>query len=157
MQQEGRENIELDKINSHSMSVEVKASTIPNAGFGLFAKKRFFIDERVALYGGVMKRTCEEQPSGEYVYLFPEELLSGRMTETQIVKADWRGTYRDTSVVYKPNEFGRWMNHSNEARNVFADIEGIEEGAWVLSFFAMRNIEIGEEIFFDYGPLFQIN
>jgi hypothetical protein len=138
-------------------SVEVKPSTIPNAGFGLFAKRQLQADERVAVYGGEMKRTAEEPPSGDYVYMFPEECLEGRLTEDQIVALKWRGTYRDPQTTWKPEHMGRWINHHQEKRNVFADIEGKDaDGGWVLAFFAMRTIEAGEELFFDYGPLYNL-
>ena len=136
--------------------VKVKLSTIPDAGYGLFATRELQADERVAVYGGVMKRCDEEPPSGDYVYMFPEAFLEGRLTEKQIVALGWRGTYRDPQTTWKPEHMGRWINHSQESRNVFADIEGKDEdGGWVLAFFAMRTIEVGEELFFDYGPLYR--
>lgn len=146
----------VERVNACSADlVEVKPSTITGAGFGLFAKKQFHADERVAVYGGQMKRVDEEPPSGAYVYMFPEACLEGRLTEEQIVASKWRGTYRDPQANWKIEDTGRWINHSRENRNVFADIEGKDEdGSWVLAFFAMRPIEIGEELFFDYGPLY---
>lgn len=138
--------------------VQVKPSTIPNAGFGLFATKQFQADEQITVYGGLMKRVAQEPPCGDYVYMFPEQLLEGRLSEEQIVASKWRGTYLDAQTTWKEEDRGRWINHSVDRRNVFADIIGkAEDGSWVLAFFAMRTIEIGEEFFFDYGPFYKID
>lgn len=107
-----------------------------------------------------MKRVEENKPppAGDYVYLFPEELIEGRLSEEEIEATKWRGTYLDPQDSWKPEHKGRWINHSHENRNVFADIIGkADDGSWVLAFFAMRTIEIGEEFFFDYGPHYKMD
>lgn len=136
-----------------SCDVEVKTSTIPDAGKGLFARRPIQADERIATYGGVLKRGVA--PSGDYVYMFPEPLVTGRLTEEQLVASKWRGTYRDAKTT---NEFGRWINHDSRRANAYADIDGKDamDGGWVLSFYARRNIEAGEEIFIDYGSEYTI-
>lgn len=146
----------MEKVATSEV-VQVKASTIPNAGSGLFAMKQFRKDELVAIYGGVMKRVEKDPVCGDYVYMFPEPLVKGRLSEEQIVASKWRGTYLDAQTYWKKEDKGRWINHSRENRNVFADIIGkAEDGSWVLAFFAMRNIGIGEEFFLDYGPFYKI-
>jgi SET domain-containing protein len=136
-------------------SVDVRPSTINNAGYGLFARNRIQPDDRIATYGGEMTRvSADKAPNGDYIYLFPEPLLCGHgLTEAQIVTTRWRGTYRDAHTHFRISEMGRWINHDATRVNAFADIDGKDaDGGWVLSFYAARTIEAGEEIFIDYGP-----
>jgi len=135
---------------------EVKLSTIPGAGNGLFARHAIDADGWIATYGGEMKRIADGAalPNGDYVYMFPEGLVAGRLTELQIIASGWRNTYRDPETIYDPKDLGRWINHNPASANAFADIDGKDpkDGSWVLSFYARRRIEAGEEIFINYGP-----
>jgi hypothetical protein len=125
-------------------SVQVRESTIPGAGMGLFATTS--IQEGTFL----MEYIGEILTENEYFDRYPDG--SGRYV-AQITKG-----FGISEPVYidglDPNRSGvaRYMNsRSGSGANVFWKKQRFGKQAGKMHFYSLRKIEAGEELFFDYG------
>lgn len=121
-------------VNPH---VQVKMSTIANAGYGLFAAQSILAGSLVTGYGGILMSHNFYQSNAELLGRFPG--MDGYMVELP------NGSFLDGRTVFKlGGEAGRWINDSNtpNCQFVFSD---------VLQVRALRDIAVGEELFINYG------
>ena len=101
----------------------------PGKGFGLFADRFYAKGESVTVYGGMRHK---RKITGTYVVETP----SG---------------YIDASEGFKESEKGRWINDtSKNEQNV--ELKKLKRQ---LVFVAERDIAIGEEILWWYGPFYE--
>lgn len=113
---------------------EVKASSIPQAGFGLFAKVAIGPGENIGYYQGkiLTDDEVEETRYGNSLYLL------------WICKDHWiwgEGRYAN---------YTRYINHSRKP-----NVELITSTRWKTARFeAIKPIAPGEEIYFDYGDYY---
>lgn len=146
--------------------VFVKQSTIPNAGFGLFARKNIKEGALITEYGGRMI-TAQEIGNRDYIYEFPEKLVriirdSPGISREEKVKIDasirrYKGTVLDARTNFRLSEMGRWINSDPLQQNVVLIFLGEKNGEWKIGFEAIREIKKGEEIFVDYGKKYWTN
>lgn len=108
--------------------LEVRTSTIPGAGYGLFATEDFLSGEPITVYGG------------EYS---PDEREGAYVVNTQ------DGGTLDARLNFRLGEMGRWANTTTAAGSIGAGIGFMKERGAYLQ--ATRDIGPGEEIFCDYG------
>lgn len=118
----------LQKIPMESfVSPKVECRTSIGRGKGLFAIQKIFKDEIVSISGGVIIQSKDwekfREENGDYAYFIDEKFLIAPLNP-QNPSDDWR------------------MNHCCEAN---CGVNG------QIIFVAMRDIEIGEELFFDYA------
>jgi len=110
---------------------EIKTSTIPEIGFGLFSKKRMNIGDTIGFYKGriLSDKEVEEEPYISSLYLL------------WVCKDHWiYGEGEDSN-------YTRYINHSNNP-----NVELVTSFRWKTARFStLRRIRIGEELFFDYG------
>jgi len=112
-------------------SFEVKASTIPAAGLGLFSRVHIGIEETIGYY------------TGEIITW--EELRNGRFSGSDYILA-LTSTLLVVGEGPKAN-YTRYINHSTSP-NAFL----IVSTRWKTARFeAIREIAPGDEIFFNYG------
>jgi len=110
---------------------EIKASTIEGAGRGLFARVRIEPEETIGYYTGEVIGEKEfhdpQRPFSAYVlWVCRSHIIVGEGPQAN---------------------YTRFINHSNEP-NAFL----VVSSRWKTARFeALRTIEPGEEIFFDYG------
>lgn len=113
--------------------VQVRPSTVPNAGNGLFAKAKL-------KKGAVL---------GEYV----GEVLSAKTAEgrdsSYFIYKDEKGPKGDGYVVDGRSMSNpmRWLNHSKRP-NAYAELQS--DGR--ILFKTKKSVKPGEELFIDYGP-----
>lgn len=121
------------------LGLEVKRSTIPGAGLGLFAVREFIAGERVAQYDGERlsseeyQQRYEGQPMGTYgIELDDDVVLDARRTDSGVARyaCDYHGS----------------KNGPNAEFVVFFEKSGGE--VWIV---ATKRIKPGDEIFVDYG------
>lgn len=113
---------------------EVRASTIPGAGLGLFARVPIAIEDSIGRY------------TGESITM--EELEAGRFAGSDYILAVTR---RHLIVAEGPKaNYTRYINHSRDP-NAWLVVSNRWKSA---RFEAVKAIEPGEEIFFDYGELY---
>jgi hypothetical protein len=110
---------------------DIRPSTIEGAGRGLFAQQRIETDETIGYYTGEVIDEAEfynpERPFSAYVLW---------VCRTHIIVGEGP----------KAN-YTRFINHSDEP-NAYLTVSSRWKSA---RFRALRPIEAGEEIFFDYG------
>lgn len=110
---------------------EIKKSTIPEVGLGLFSKCRIARGVTIGYYTGkvLTDEEVEEEPYISSVYLL------------WVCKDHW---------IYGEGEganYTRYINHSNDP-----NLELITSFRWKTARFkTLRSIKAGEELFFDYG------
>lgn len=119
-----------DALHDLPPHLEVKASLIPNAGMGLFARRDLRDGRRIGKYRGT---TYYKRSSSDYV----EESHKPYLMDTI------EGGFIDG---YQLNNHMRWANHSRTP-NAYAHLEN--DGA--VFFITLRDIRAGEEITIDYG------
>lgn len=117
------------KLNENDF--EIRTSTIEGAGRGLFTKVRIEIEDTIGYYTGEI--------IGEQEFYDPDRPFSAYVLwvcRTHIIVGDGP----------KAN-YTRYINHSDEP-NAFL----VVSSRWKTARFeALRTIEAGEEIFFNYG------
>mmetsp|Transcript_10993 Transcript_10993/g.25756 ORF Transcript_10993/g.25756 Transcript_10993/m.25756 type:complete len:272 (-) Transcript_10993:404-1219(-) len=106
-------------------------------GWGLFVKLPVRRNDMIVEYMGetvrgvvadLRERQYEEEIGSCYLF---------RLDRTEIVDATKRGS------------MARFINHSC-APNAYAKVVGVEGGSKKIVFFALRDLNIGEEVFYDY-------
>ena len=110
---------------------QIKASTIEGVGMGLFAKERIEVEDTIGYYTGKVINEKEfyreDRPFNAYILW---------VCKTCIIDGEGEGS-----------NYTRYINHSDEP-NAFL----VVSSRWKTARFeALRTIEPGEEIFFDYG------
>jgi hypothetical protein len=139
------------EAEQHRASTTVRLSTIPNAGYGLFAARDIVAGEPITNYGGQLKKTDE---GGDYHYEFDKSLLLksiiARLAKkynddeldsiiesgvdfielldakdfrkiTEDIKK-WEGTVMDAKTHFYPREMGRWANSNPSQQNVVSAV-----------------------------------
>jgi hypothetical protein len=110
---------------------EIRESTIPGAGLGLFSKVHIGIEETIGYYTGEII-TCEELLAGKYS---GSDYIMALTTQLLIVGEGPMANYT------------RYINHSTKP-NAFL----ITSNRWKTPRIeAIREISPGDEIFFNYG------
>ena len=118
--------------DSFSLKVEVRKSALPSAGLGLFAKQRLSKAEVVCDYRGKVYTLSEA------LALTDKDYLMGFGFNVHIcAKAELTC-------------FGRYVNDPRDSSKVNCCVVKLKR-LKVAFFRALRDIEIGEEIFIDYG------
>lgn len=110
--------------------LDVRESLIPDAGYGLFARRKIRDGKRIGRYRGTVYwsgTASDVVPESHKPYLM--DTVEGGVIDG-----------------YRFDNHMRWANHSEEP-NAYAHLEN--DG--VVFFFALRDIEEGEEIYIDYG------
>jgi SET domain-containing protein len=110
---------------------EIKISTIEGAGQGLFAKERLDPEDTIGYYTGEVISEAEfhapDRPFSAYVlWVCSSHIIIGEGPKAN---------------------YTRFINHSDKP-NAFLTVSSRWKSA---RFEALRHIEPGEEIFFDYG------
>jgi hypothetical protein len=131
--------------------LELKISNIPDAGYGLFATKNFAQGQHITYYGGyycnvnIFETHSAPKEEADYIFTFPEK--------------EWGiGGILDARTFFKLGyEMGRWANSDEKKRNIMIDREYRKDGPPMMYYFAMRDIEAGEEIYYDYGASYGFN
>ena len=113
---------------------EVRPSTIEGAGLGLFARERIELEDTIGSYTGELI-TYDELAAGRFA---GSDYLLG-LTQKHLIAGEGP----------KAN-YTRYINHSS-APNAFLIISTRWKTA---RFEAIRPIEPGEEIYFDYGEAY---
>ena len=134
----------------NNTGLRVQPSTIPQAGYGLFATRAFAAHERITDYGGyycsVDAFEVLDLPDSERQYLLS-------------VPDNMGGGIRDAQVCFRlGQEMGRWANHARDARiNAYVEAERAPDGSGPPRMYlrALEGIEAGSEIFFYYGRLME--
>lgn len=124
-----------------NLGLEVRPSTIQGAGNGLFTTRSWRAGQRLTGYGGYYCSVdafelLDSKDSREYVLAIP--LSHG-------------GGIRDAQVGFRLCDMGRWSNSiSNNLQNTFTRVT---PGSMPpeLEFVAARDLQVGEEILWDYG------
>jgi len=138
-----RYDIVITCVNAMSVllgsGLQVRLSTIPNAGNGLFTTRSFAQGEILTLYGGYKSTLdvfeCLDLPK-EYRQYVLAKPGSDIVYDSQI----------GFSMGY---EMGRWINHKKGYVNARFDFSMGDP-----SITATRDLKEGEELFLDYGPEF---
>lgn len=124
-----------------SPDVLVAPSTIPGAGLGLFARRRFSTGEVTCVYTGVPLSTLGALRTPDWRYL----VGLGKNRYGRRVWLDARPT---------PLVLARYANHHfDPARRNLRTQPVPDEEKWVMR--AIRPIDAGEELYCDYGRLHQ--
>lgn len=128
------------------LGTRIAESTLLNAGMGLFATRKFKPAQFITAYGGYY---CS-------VDIFELLNLQGREYVLAIPPA-YGGGFRDDQVDFRLCDMGRWSNSASGINaNAYAHIiEGSSPPAFEIV--ALREIEVGEEIFWDYGEKMQFD
>lgn len=113
----------------------VRVSTIPNAGYGLFALRDIEEGERFAMYGGLYM-------SDSY-FVFKQTPPSA-----YIVPLDTHAII-DGELCFRLNEMGRWINDFRDPRRNNCQFIQLNETQMAVE--AKRFIAAGEEIGITYG------
>ena len=125
--------------------VEIRRSTIPQAGHGLFATRDFPRRRMtVTAYGGL---TSNENASDG---LAPTE------QSPYVIQYD-RWHYVDAERFFHLDECGRWINGDPRRRNVgFIGSENEETNSVLFDVETLRPVQAGDEFFLDYGPNYRV-
>jgi hypothetical protein len=116
----------------------VRASIIPEAGYGLFARRDIARGERITVYGGI-------RMSHDYYHFhgIPGFYVIGTA----------HGEIVDGTSCFRLSEMARWANSILPSSSALSfGAESFLEPGNVPILRATRNIAAGEEIFIDYGP-----
>lgn len=122
-----------------SKDVEIKTSTIPNAGEGVFALKHLKAKQPIGMYQGRIITDADEVKKSKSKYIM-EITLVGKNTfdaDGQQLKHFW--------VDGSEEEGGNWTGKINHRRA--PNVEFLQTG----KFITKRAIRPGEELFIDYG------
>lgn len=125
--------------NGIGTGLEIKKSTIPNAGDGLFVwsgGNGFLAEDVLDVYGGKITKDYPRQThDNDNRYVFEYKLNDRQYfidgISTKSCMARWSNSNSNTNAIYRP--FGG-----------------------MILLFALRDLRPGEEIFVDYGPLHTI-
>lgn len=134
---------ELDK------RTEVKPSTIPGAGSGLFAKVKIKDGEVIGHLGGRL-RTAEDYPAGNhYIASIPECAWEETKPYKYLDSKEFGGNVR--RINFAPSKVnGRDTGFQNAAIRQLCDYP-------YFIFVAIKDIEPGSEIWASYGPYYDYN
>ena len=126
-----------DVHNPQATGLEVKVSTIPNAGDGLFVASGYSFKngDTIDIYDGVLLQT-QSDPSQDSRYIFQTK----------------HGFYIDAKST--KSCMARWINSDVKRLNVqfvHAELKTDKTVAQPIVIEAMRDIAAGEELFVDYG------
>lgn len=120
-----------------STDFEVRPSRLSGAGLGLFVRRLFYEDELLGPYTGEL-----------ITYL---DLAAGRFSGSNYLLG-LNETYLIAGEGPKAN-YTRYINHSSEPNALL-----VVSVRWKNAHFvATRRIEVGEEVFFDYGEAYWAN
>ena len=127
----------------YALKTEVRPSTIPGAGMGLFMCERARKGERIARYTGEII-TTEEAQRRTSQYILKVNASTAIDAEADMMCAGrWINTCKGKNNA-KPNALGRLTKHQ-------------PTGKWYVSIEATKTIKPGEEIFMPYGKSFSIH
>jgi hypothetical protein len=125
--------------------LEVKDSTIPGAGLGLFATRRFMRGEAITMMGGKLVRTPD--PNYEGRYAIELTFRSPAYPEVPV--------YLNGELGFWLSDAGRWSNSipgGSRHNNTVIQEKLIIPPAGIQVFLqATSDIQAGDEIFTDYG------
>jgi hypothetical protein len=134
----------IDWFARHSTTMSlttVRESQIPNAGYGLFALRHIRAGDIITRYGGLRMShdwfrfsTAGVAPSDYIIRLHNHEIIDG-------------------SLCFRLCDMGQWANDATHSSSQFTNnAETVESENVHLR--ATRDIQIGEEIFWDYGKFY---
>jgi len=146
-------------------SFEVRESTIPNAGMGLFAGETLPPNRYLFAYEG--ERLSNEDAyfarypdgQGRYVAVIDEQfpllplvsLIPDEMSESRdILRRLSEPTYIDGIHPSKSN-LARYMNSNSIDPNIRWTKQRFGKQAGTMHFYTMDRVDVGDEILFDYG------
>lgn len=122
-----------------NIDYEVRPSTIPGAGRGLFALRHYHKNERVGIYRGKLLSPDDALRASKYTYFMLRPSDSKWKLEEKIIDGDC-----------DDNDM-RFINHKDDSPNCVARL--LRNGS--VCIYARRAIKPGEELFFDYGYSFK--
>ncbi|KRY56522.1 Phosphatidylinositol 4-kinase alpha [Trichinella britovi] len=136
----------FDKLKKAILSVcqdGLEVCEFPVKGRGVIATKKFYRDDFVVEYRGELidineaqRRERDYQNSSQvgcYMYYF-----------------SYKGKRYCVDATPESSHFGRLLNHSAKDPNVKSKIVNIDDNPRII-FVAKRDVEIGEELLYDYG------
>ncbi|KAL1244180.1 N-lysine methyltransferase KMT5A [Trichinella spiralis] len=136
----------FDKLKKAILSVcqdGLEVCEFPVKGRGVIATKKFYRDDFVVEYRGELIDSTEAQRRerdyqnssqvGCYMYYF-----------------SYKGKRYCVDATPESSHFGRLLNHSAKDPNVKSKIVNIDDNPRII-FVAKRDVEIGEELLYDYG------
>ncbi|KAL3940489.1 MAG: hypothetical protein SGBAC_004987 [Bacillariaceae sp.] len=133
-----------------SSSFEVQQSTIPNAGMGLFAGTNLAKSTFLFNYEGEVLNEEEyflRYPRGDGRYVAQVDTGCFSLLGSQPIYID--------GIDPEQSNLARYMNSaSGEKANVYWKKQHFGAQAGAMHFYASREIQKGEELFFDYGDTY---
>jgi len=121
-------------------NVEVRRSTIPKAGNGLFAKERLRKGAVLGEYIGEVLTAKQAEGRDPSYFIYKDE--GGAKKGAAAMVVDGR-TYANPM---------RWLNHSAQP-NAYAELQ--HDGR--ILFKTKKAVQPGQELFIDYGPDYQFS
>lgn len=122
--------------------VETYLDKSPIHGIGLFAKEKILKDTKIYEVDDILTRIFIEDENNKILDFDGNEVRDEKVIEF-LNHYTWKKRYKDSTIYYLSLDNDRFTNHSDNP-NVY---ETNEET------FALRDIEIGEEILTDYSKL----
>ncbi|KAJ3363037.1 Histone-lysine N-methyltransferase ezh1 [Allomyces javanicus] len=132
-------NREIGKGVDHDKKLNVAVSTVPDAGWGLFAQCDFKADDFLGEYSGEVLSSDEADRRG-IIYDRKSLNYCFQLATDAVVDA-----YRLGPVL-------RFCNHAAKS-NVNARVAFVD-GSQRIGFYAKKNIKAGDELFLDYGRMY---
>ncbi len=131
--------------------MERKQSGITNAGLGLFTKQRFSKNELVVIIQYPIEISLVNLDNLKYddsaIYVTVNRKIKNRNRKVHIWITDKKNV--KTQDWY-------YQNHSSSDANTLMKICKTENGKETIGWFAKRDIEIGEELLFNYNPGYNV-
>ena len=137
----------------NNMAVRTVVKKTRKRGFGLFADEKIFKGQYVGPYQGEMKLLSStvlkadsfdsNRPNFDDTYIF-------------LCHKDLQTTQGDKVIIdsKKQGNITRFINHSCDENLIVYHVLRLSEKCPVIGLFAMRDIEVGEEIFLNYTGLY---
>jgi|UniRef100_K3XAI0 hypothetical protein len=132
------ETLQPEKLQNDDCGVEVRASRVPNAGSGLFATRRHAQGSVICAYTGQVHANAAAWKLADKSYLMK------------------LGPNKYVDALHAPNVLARYINDCRGkcgGYNVEFEKLPDEDKALVI---AMRDIDVGEELFVNYGRFYWI-
>jgi hypothetical protein len=135
------------------MNVEIKPSTIPNAGRGVFVTRDFSVGEYICYYDGYIKKNPFTITEIEQEYGIGESLIGYPTPRNEegvgqlINDGDKLNIPSTLNQKEKEQELFRYTLRSSNKQNIY-----IEPGNnHRMSVYALENLKSGSELFYYYG------
>ncbi|KAL3942615.1 MAG: hypothetical protein SGBAC_003216 [Bacillariaceae sp.] len=156
-------------------TLSIQPSTIPGAGRGAFSKRKVKVGERVAV-SDVIAFDESELYMSEQAFEGDYLMFDGRVSGFQLLYNYCYG-YQKSSVFLLPTSPGvNAINHGSEKANVelrwsnstmngdkefldtyYSKLTGTEDISMIIEYIALEDINVGDEIFLDYGETWTQN